>query len=90
MEQDKTHIIGNMIGAINDDDANNIVNEAFRRLGIRKQKDKDRLRIATAGYSESKKPREIIAYSLEKNYINKGTAFNQEIEKIIIERIKKK
>ena len=56
-----------MIGAINDDDANNIVNEAFRRLGIRKQKDKDRLRIATAGYSESKKPREIIAYSLEKN-----------------------
>jgi hypothetical protein len=55
-----------MIGAINDDDANNIVNEAFRRLGIRKQKDKDRLRVATAGYSESKKTREIIAYSLEK------------------------
>ena len=40
--------------------------------------------------TESKKSLEIIAYSLEKNYANNSTAFSQEIEKIIIERMRKK
>ena len=65
-------------------------NEAFERLNIQGKKDRDTIRIATAGFKERNDPHEIIAYSFSKNYTGKGSSFNQEIERIILERIGRK
>ncbi len=34
-------------------------------------------------------PNEVIAYSLERNYVNRSNSFTEEIEKIIEERLEK-
>lgn len=83
------HLLENYLGIGEDDkEAEKIVNEAFKRLKIRRNgNDAMDLRISIAGYEERMNPHEIIAYSFSKNYVGKGNDFSREIEKIVLERV---
>ena len=73
----------------NDSAAQQIVDEAFKCLNIRVDGTEAKaLRVITAGVKDKNNPHEIIACSIEKNYLGLGSEFHQEIEKVVIERMK--